>query len=99
MAPNLNSSHHRALYPPEAAGLDPTAPPSLRDARFANAITSFAEMVAPRRRVLRDPYYGSAMPQAPSAPEEARFTLGTWVMIVIAGVALGAVFTLMTAGV
>jgi hypothetical protein len=100
MAPHLDSSsQNKDPYSPEAAGLDPTGPPSMRDARFASAITSFAEMIAPRRRVIRDPYYGAAMPQAPTAPEEARFSLGTWIMIVIAGVALGSVFTLMTAGV
>jgi hypothetical protein len=101
MAPQLNTApQDSSSYPPEAAELETAGPPSQRNVRFANAMTSFADMVAPRRRVIRDPFYGNVISHASSAPEDAsKLSVGTWVMVVVAGITLGATLTLMSAGI
>jgi hypothetical protein len=55
-------------------------------------------MVAPGRQVSRDLRFDSVPFPAQSQPDTGSFSRGTWVMIVIAGVALGVAMTLMAAG-
>jgi hypothetical protein len=56
-------------------------------------------MVSPGRRVRRDIYFDSAFSPARSLePDTGTFSLATWVMIVVAGIALGIAATLMAAG-
>ena len=65
-------------------------------ARRTVILASFAEMVAPGRQVTRDLRFDSV--PSPTQPDTGAFSRGTWVMIVIAGVALGVAMTLMAAG-
>jgi hypothetical protein len=67
-------------------------------ARRTVILASFAEMAAPGRQVTRDLRFDSILSPIPSQPDAGSFSRGTWVMIVVAGFALGVAMTLLAAG-
>lgn len=73
--------------------------PTGHSSQFVNTVNSFAQMVAPRRRVIRDPYYG-AMPDhsTPRATASVKLTKLEWAMTVIAGIVLGTAVAFLFAG-
>ena len=90
-------------YPAEAIGLDPAATQTGADDGIGGSMTSFADLVAPRRWVndayeMRNRYLGDpARARAVAADEVSSFTIATWAMIVVAGLTLGVVLTLIAA--
>jgi hypothetical protein len=95
----VQSDAGKALSP-KAQADDLKAASRGRSGQLANAVTSFAEMLAPRRRVIRDPYYDVAIRDHDARPQaDHRFGIAEWAMIVVAGIALGVVLALIFAGV
>jgi hypothetical protein len=98
--PNMSRAEEDpAIHADQSANV-PRGVRSGRSSQFTSAVTSFAEMVAPRRRIIRDPYYGAT----PADPErrpmrEVRLTKAEWIMIVVAGAALGTALAFLFAGV
>jgi hypothetical protein len=78
-------------YPPYAVGLDPVTNASETTAQLA-------EILAPGEPIRRDPYFGNPITGGQPAHRRSDFSATTWVMIVIAGVVLGAAVALMAAG-
>jgi hypothetical protein len=91
-------------FPADAAGVDPVATRSDAHNRFDASMMSFGELVAPRRWVrdvsgVRDRYLGDPVVARAAAREEvSNFSIGTWAMVVVAGLTLGIVLTLMAVG-
>jgi hypothetical protein len=78
-------------YPPYAVGMDPVTDASEPTAQLA-------EILAPDEPIRRDPYFGNPIMDGQPVARRSDFSATTWVMIVVAGVVLGAAVALMAAG-
>jgi len=78
-------------YPPYAVGMDPVTGP-------VETTAQLGEILAPGEPIRRDPYFGNPITNGQPTSRPSDFSVTTWIMIVVAGIVLGAAIALMAAG-